>query len=504
MVLRTKKEYQATFISSNCVYKKLIPDDDYFSKIDKEFDFDFIYDELKKFYCENNGRPAKDPIQMFKACLVQRLKGLTDPEMESAARYDIRIKHFLKISIDDYGFDYSTIWVFRERLGSKTFEVIFNKLLSQIVDKGIIKNPGQQYIDSMPVLSQAALPSVTCLIYMAIKEVVKSLNNTIGSEIFNLTELNDNKLIYYSKPRPIFRKDKKEKMKAFEKGVSRARIIISYLDKKEISNEEIELLKQILNENVNHNDERIQTEKPIKTLTDKDAKLGHKTKEDLIFGYKNHSLVSDEGIITAVEISSAAERDDKHFEQLVKKAKDNNLKPEEVDGDSAYGFIETFKTAESLNVVLNAKFRGVSINDLSIYELRYDPQTHTVTCQNNISVQLKGKDKLRAEFPIRTCRSCPKKDKCQLSNSKRIAFHKDHDVARRAIIRQRENEEKKKAAKEKGKKIKSRLIIENVFAYLKKLGGKATSYFNIDRTKTHILLVSTISNMMKTVRICIN
>lgn len=504
MVLRTKKEYQSTFISSNSVYQKLIPDDDYFSKINKEFNFDFIYDEVKKFYCENNGRPAKDPVQMFKACLVQRLKGLTDPEMEAAAKYDIRIKHFLGISIDDYGFDYSTIWVFRERLGSKTFELIFNKLLSQIVDKGIIKNHDKQFIDSMPVLSRAALPSVTCLIYMGIKDVIKSLDKSIVDEIFNLTELNDNKLIYYSKPRPIFRKDEKEKMKAFEKGVFRARIIISYLNKKEISNDEIELLKQILNENVGCDNERIQTEKPIKTLADKDAKLGHKTKEDLIFGYKNHSLVSAEGIITAVEVSSAAERDDKQFEQLIRKAENNNLKPKEVDGDSAYGFIETFKTAESLNVILNSNFRGVSTNELSIYELKYDSQTHTITCQNNISVQLKGKDKLRAEFPIRTCRSCPKKDKCQLSNSKRIAFHKDHNVARRALARQRLNEEKKKVAKEKGKKIKSRLIIENVFAYLKKLGGKVTSYFNFERTKTHVLLVSTISNLMKTVRINTN
>lgn len=504
MVLKTKTEYQSTFISSNSVYQKLIPDDDYFSKIDKEFDFDFIYDEVKGFYCENNGRPAKDPVQMFKACLVQRLKGLTDPEMENAARYDIRIKHFLGISIDDYGFDYSTIWVFRERLGSKTFELIFNKLLSQIVEKGIIKNSNQQYIDSMPVLSQAALPSVTCLIYMGIKDVIKSLDKNIVEDIFSLTELNNDKLIHYSKPRPIFRKDKNEKLKAFEKAVSHARDIIFYLNDKKITNEQIELIKQILSENVNSDDQHIQTNKPIKTLADKDAKLGHKTKEDLIFGYKNNALVTDEGIITAVDVSTAAERDDTQFESLVKKAEDNNLKPKEIDGDTAYGFIETFKSAESFKVILNANFRGLSSEELSIYELKYDSQTHTVTCQNNISVEFNGKDKLKAEFPIRKCRSCPVKDKCQINNSKRVVFHKDHDVARRAIKRQRENEEKKKIAKEKGEKLKSRLIIENVFAYLKKLGGKLTPYYNLDRTKIHVLLVSTMSNLMKTIRIGTN
>lgn len=504
MVLRTKKEYQSTFISSNSVYQKLISDDDYFSKIDSEFDFDFIYAEVEKFYCKDNGRPAKDPVQMFKACLVQRLKGLTDPEMETAAKYDIRIKHFLGISIDDYGFDYSTIWFFRERLGSKTFEKIFSILLSQIVEKGIIENPDQQFIDSMPVLSQAALPSVTCLIYMSVADVIKSLDENNSGQVLTLLDIKSDDLVHLTKPRPIFRSDKKEKMNSFEKAVSRARKLVFYLKKKEINNEQIEMLHQILSENIDSNNEKIETKKSIKTLADKEAKLGHKTKKDLIFGYKNHSLVTDEGIITSVEVSSAADRDDKFFAPLIDKAEKNNLKPKSVDADSAYGFIETFKTAESLNVTLNSKFRGLSLKELSIYELEYDSQTSTVTCQNNISVELKGKDKLRAEFPIRQCRSCPKKEKCQINNVKRVDFHMEHEVARRAIKRQRETEDAKKIAKEKGEKIKSRLIIENVFAYLQKLGGKLTPYFNFDRTKSHVLLVSTMSNLMKTIRIGTN
>ena len=121
--------------------------------------------------------------------------------------------------------------------------------------------------------------------------------------------------------------------------------------------------------------------------------------------------------------------------KVIKKSEKVDLKPKEVDADSAYGFIETFKNAESLEIELNAPFRGLSEKELSVYELKYDSQTHSVTCLNGINVKLKGKDKLLAEFPIRTCRTCPKKDQCPISNSKRIKFHKDHEVARRAIER---------------------------------------------------------------------
>lgn len=500
MVLRTQSEYQSTFISSNDVYDKLIPSDDYFSKINDKFDFSFIYDEVKKYYCLNNGRPAQDPVKMFKASLVQRLKGLTDPEMETAAKYDIRIKHFLGISIDDYGFDHSTIWIFRERLGSKTFESIFNKLLSQIVDKGLIKSPDQQYIDSMPVLSQAALPSVTCLLYMGIKGVIEILNDAQKKHIFSLTNLTKDKIKYKSKPRPLFRSKPEEKKKAFKKAVKRARAIVAFANVNKIHDESVELLMQILNENLNSKEELDISTKSIKTLADKDARLGHKTKEDLIFGYKNHVSVTDEGFITSVEVSSAAERDDKLFVPVMKKAEKNNLKPKKVDADSGYGFIETFKDAEILKIELNARFRGVSLGELSNYDLEYDSQTHSVTCQNGISVELKGSKKLMAEFPIRSCRCCPKKESCQINNSKRVVFHKDHETARRALARNREKEELNKVARENKEKVKSRLIVENVFAYLTKLGGKMTPYFNFERTKIHIMLVSTISNLMKVAR----
>ena len=125
MVFRKNKEHQAQLLSSNKIYENLIEDDDIFEKILKVFDFNFIYDEVEPLYCADNGRPPEDPVRLYKATLVQRLKGISDPEMEYVARYDIRIKHFLSIPIQDCAFDYSTLSRFRTRLGPKKFESIF-------------------------------------------------------------------------------------------------------------------------------------------------------------------------------------------------------------------------------------------------------------------------------------------------------------------------------------------------------------------------------------------
>jgi transposase len=501
MVFRRKDEHQAQLLSSNKIYEGLIEDDDVFEKILKVFDFSFIYDEVEHLYCADNGRPAEDPVTLYKSTLVQRLKGLSDPEMEYVARYDIRIKHFLGIPIQDYGFDYSTLSLFRKRLGPELFERIFQKILTQIVKLGIIKNPKQQFLDSMPVLAHAALPSVTCLIYQGVKAVMNSLNEELKKQIYEKTELTDDKLTYYTKAHPLFRMEKAGRESAFEKAVNRAREIICFLELQNYTSKELELLKQILNENVNEENKLIQTEKPIKTLVDKEAKLGHKTKEDLIFGYKNHAAVTEEGIVTAVEVTSAAEKDDKQVDKIIPKQEEVNLKPDEMDADSGYGYIETFKTANGLGVKLNAPFRGLDEKELSTYELEYDEQENTLTCLNNITVKGYGKKGLRFEFPIRKCRDCPRKDKCPLSASKRVELHEDHEIAREAIKEQRKRSKEKKLAKEKGIKTKSRLIIENVFAYLEKLGGKKTPYVGLGRALTHVLLVVTMSNIMKTVRL---
>ena len=502
LVFRRKNEHQAQLLSSNKIYENLIKDDDVFEKILRLFDFNFIYDEVEQLYCKDNGRPPEDPIRLYKATLVQRLKGLSDPEMEDVARFDIRIKHFLGIPIQDFGFDYSTLSRFRTRLGPEKFENIFQKILAQIVKLGIIKNPEQQYLDSMPVLAHAALPSVTCLIYQAIKDVINKLNKKLKKQVYEKTTLTDDKLSHYSKTHPLFKMEKAERKSAFEKSINRARDIISFLDSKKYRSEEFDMLKQILTENADESGDQIQTEKSIKTLVDKEAKLGHKTKKDLIFGYKNNAAVTEEGIITGIEVTSAAEKDDKQTGIIISKQEEVDLKPDEMDADSGYGYIETFKCAKERGVILNAPFRGLDEEELSMYELDYNKETNTITCPNNIHVVGNGKDGLMFEFPIRKCRKdCPMKDKCFLPSSKRIKLHKDYEIAREAIARQRKKAEEKKIAKEKGIKTKSRLMIENVFAYLEKLGGKKTPYIGLGRTTIHVLLVITISNIMKTVRL---
>ena len=74
------------------------------------------------------------------------------------------------------------------------------------------------------------------------------------------------------------------------------------------------------------------------------------------------------------------------------------------------------------------------------------------------------------------------------------------EAARKAINRQREDREINKRNRENGLKNFNRLVVENVFAFLEKLGIKVTPAYSLEMTKVHVGLIVTLSNMLKTVR----
>ena len=72
-----------------------------------------------------------------------------------------------------------------------------------------------------------------------------------------------------------------------------------------------------------------------------------------------------------------------------------------------------------------------------------------------------------------------------------VVIPEEHEFLRKVM-------EKQKTLVKTGK---SKLFIENIFTFLEKLGDKVTPYFNLEATTIHNVLVSTLSNLIKCVRL---
>ncbi len=56
--------------------EELVPRDHLLRKIDKVIDFSFIREKVKGLYCADNGRPAVDPVVLFKMLFIGYLYGV--------------------------------------------------------------------------------------------------------------------------------------------------------------------------------------------------------------------------------------------------------------------------------------------------------------------------------------------------------------------------------------------------------------------------------------------
>lgn len=177
-----------------------------------------------------------------------------------------------------------------------------------------------------------------------------------------------------------------------------------------------DLLKQQFNSNGNR----------IVSVVDPDARVAHKSRENVKVGYKNHIIVDEESelIISSIQTPFNV-KDEKRLIEIIEKAEqDHGLKPIEVSCDTIYGTYENRQYLEDRNIVGNIAFYNNSnkennhfgIDDFKISEdLEYliCPAGHKTYNYTYYTRGLEGQEgELVFKFPKDKCKKCPLNDLC--------------------------------------------------------------------------------------------
>ncbi len=121
--------------------EELVPEDSLFRKIDKYIDFTFIYEKVKKLYCEDNGRPSVDPVVLFKIIFIQTIDGLKSMcQTCKKIKVDAEYRWFLGIPFGQDTPHFSTFSKNYERRfkDSTIFEDIFSNIVKQAIKYNLI------------------------------------------------------------------------------------------------------------------------------------------------------------------------------------------------------------------------------------------------------------------------------------------------------------------------------------------------------------------------------
>ena len=133
------KSNQLSFYGDH-IYDRVIPDNHFLKLLERAVDFSFVNDLCRDAYNPDVGRPAYEPQMMFKMLFLQFLYDISDRRIEEEVNFNLVLKWFVGLAIDESPPDATSLTRFRERLSAERFAGIFNQIVSLARDKGLISD----------------------------------------------------------------------------------------------------------------------------------------------------------------------------------------------------------------------------------------------------------------------------------------------------------------------------------------------------------------------------
>jgi len=388
------------------LYEEIIPQDHILRRLKDNIDFSFVNPMLRKQYCENFGRPAKEPEMMFKLLFLKKLYDLSDERLISSAQTDMAYKYFLGLSPEDKMIDSSLLTKFRKtRITEDILEDMLKETIQQAIQKGLVKS-GTIIVDATHTEAAVRAKSVT--------QVLRDLTRTLRKEIYR----NEYDLSKRFPEKPSVEAELSEEiaytyqlLEAIREGVEAS------------SNRDIKAL-------YNHIKELLDSDRirQIRSKDDEDARFGHKTSTTTFFGYKTHIAMSEDRIITGLEVTDGSKTDGAQLPILLDKSKQNGILVSEIVGDMAYVSDDNLAVCKENNVELYARTNpavAAAANTLLEEGFSYSKDAHMMQCPAGcLATRVEKRNAANGNtyliycFSVKKCKSCPMRESCRVGNSK--------------------------------------------------------------------------------------
>ena len=382
------------------IYDAVIPANHLLRKIKENIDFSFVNPMLRKQYCENFGRPAKEPEMMFKLLFLKKLYDLSDETLISSAQTDMAFKFFLELEPEAKMIDPSLLTKFRKtRITEDILEEILKETIQQALDKGLIKS-GTIIVDSTHTTASVRVKSPTQIL----RDMSKQLRKEIYKNAFELSER------FPEKPSLEAGLDE-------EIAYTKELLLVLSEEIETCGNKRIQKIAQEMEELLENEQIR-----ELRSKTDKDARFGHKSASSTFYGYKNHLAMTEECVIAGISVTNGAAPDGQELPKLIEKAQKSGIKVTEVIGDMAYVSDDNLEVCGK-EISLIARTNTAANGNLK-EGFCFNKDAGMLQCPaGELSTRVEkraaknGNTYLRYIFSKVKCRKCPQRENCYVGKS---------------------------------------------------------------------------------------
>ena len=404
-MLREEKDRQLSFYCD--LYEK-IPADHLLKRIDSAVDFGFVNELLSGSYCKTFGRPAKEPEMMMKLLFLEYIYNLSDVKVIDEANCNLAYLWFLGMNPEEKLPDASLLAKFRtQRMKDITLDDVMSEIVRQCLENGMIKGNGLT-VDTTHIEANCTKKVPERIMKHLAKRIFKGLEAdngevpvTVNTEIPHYEQIEDHK-----QAKAVMKDYLEDVMSSAEEyaGAETSRAI--------------DEAKDVLS------DEKFLLQKGLRSLSDKDARVGNKSKTSQFLGYKTEfTMTADERIITAMDVHSGEYVDGKEFSDLLDRTTEAGVEVKELYGDKAY-----FRK-DILDKLNEMKIKGYIPVSASVYKIdeelfSYNKDSdqwfcfmgnHTVSCKKQQRTNGRGEKMYETYsyiFKKDQCTDCPHRDIC--------------------------------------------------------------------------------------------
>ena len=437
------------------LYDAIVDKDHLLRRIKDTIDFSFVNPMLKESYCEHFGRLAKEPEMMFKQEFLKKLYDLSDEALIRDIKVNMAFKYFLGMNPEDEPVDSSLLTKFRKtRITEDILEEMLAETVKQAIELGIIKS---RMIIADATHSKASARQETPT--QILRRLTKELRKEIYRTQFELSGKFPDK--------PIETANLNEEIVYSKKLIEVTSQAVEQTGNRK-SQKILAKIKELLES------EKI---KEIQSLADEDAKQGHKSESNHFFGYKTHIAMTEERIITGLEVTTGEAGDGKHLQKIVEQSKNSGVIVEEICGDTAYSGKENLEYTKQKGIKMISKLHPIVSNGSSqaAKGFLYNKDANTFQCpaghlsikaaRNSRKSEGNRNKEIRYHFDIEKCKICPLKDGCIKNGAKSKTYS-------HTILSKTHNEQKEFQETEYFKeRAKQRYMIEAKNAEMKQAHG---------------------------------
>jgi len=373
-MMKQSKSVQQSMLSVSM--EELVASDHFLRRLDAAVSFEFIYEELKPYYCSDNGRYSIDPVVMVKSLLIGFLYGIpSERRLEEELKYNVAYRWFLGLGFDERVPDHSTISQLRRRKfnGADIFKKLFVHVVKLCAESGLVS--GKLLVtDSTHVKANAKKMA---------KQTIEIEHDT--SEFF-------------------------KKLDEYE-AAERKRLGLPELTRKPPKPQKTE---------------------QTKSITDGDSGWLKRPDKPEGFHYLSHQTVDAEnGIIVDVEVTAGNVSDNASYLDQLERAENAlnalDIEVEAVCADAAYDTALIHKEMEERELTIYTPKKATADNSKVEYkrdDFTYSQETDEFTCPAGKTLKLRCLQRQETgvfreyRADTKTCRLCPSRDKCLAPSQK--------------------------------------------------------------------------------------